>query len=338
MKKILAILMAVAMLLSMAACGTAPTPATTAGTEAADQTEGTAAAQEKFVIGICQLVPHEALDAATKGFMDRITEELGEENVEFLVELGGGDTATCAPIVNDFVAKEVDLILANATPALQAAAAATEDIPILGTSVTEYGVALELKDFAGVVGGNVSGTSDLAPLDQQAAMIKEWFPDAKNDGLLYCSAEANSKYQVETVEAELTTLGYTCTKYSFTDSNDLAAVTQAAADASDVIYIPTDNTAAAATETIDAICLEAKVPVITGEEGICKGCGIATLSISYYDLGIATGAMAVEILREGADIATMEVGYADAVKKYDAERCEALGLTPPSEEYAAIEK
>ena len=336
MRKILALLMTAAMLLSMAACGTTPAPETTAGSQGAEQTEGTAA-QEKFVIGICQLVPHDALDAATKGFMDRIIEELGEENVEFLVELGGGDTATCAPIVNDFVAKEVDLILANATPALQAAAAATDEIPILGTSVTEYGVALEIKDFNGVVGGNISGTSDLAPLDQQAAMVKEWFPDAKNVGLLYCSAESNSKYQVETVEAELTKLGYTCKMFAFADSNDLAAVTQSAADESDVIYIPTDNTAASAVETIDAICLEAKVPVIAGEEGICKGAGVATLSISYYDLGIATGAMAVEILREGADIATMEIGYAEATKKYDAERCEELGLTVP-EGYAAIEK
>ncbi len=336
MKKILAILMAVAMLLSLAACGGQQADPTTA-TQGGEQTEGTQA-QEKFVIGICQLVPHEALDAATKGFIDRVTEELGEENVEFLVEMGGGDTATCAPIVNDFVAKEVDLILANATPALQAAVSATDEIPILGTSVTEYGVALELKEFNGIVGGNVSGTSDLAPLDQQAAMIKEWFPDAKNVGLLYCSAEANSKYQVDTVKAELEAQGMTCKLFSFADTNDLQSVTQAAAEGSDVIYIPTDNAVASAVDTVDAVCEEANIPVIAGEEGICNGCGVATLSISYYDLGIATGAMAVEILREGADISTMEIGYAEAAKKYDAERCEALGLTPPSDEYVAIEK
>ena len=336
MKKILAIILAALMLLSMAACGETKQPANTTG--GAEQTEGTPAAQEKFVIGICQLVPHEALDAATKGFMDRITEELGEENVEFLVEMGGGDTATCAPIVNDFVAKEVDLILANATPALQAAAAATDEIPILGTSVTEYGVALELKEFNGVVGGNISGTSDLAPLDQQAAMVKEWFPDAKNVGLLYCSAEANSKYQVDTVKAALEAKGYTCKAYSFTDTNDVQSVAQTAADASDVLYIPTDNTAASAMPTIDQVCYDAEIPVITGEEGTCKGAGVATLSISYYDLGVVTGDMAVKLLRDGADIATMEIGYANATKKYNAERCEELGLTPPSDEYVAIEK
>lgn len=327
MKKILAILVAAAMLLSLTACGSA------------GNTEGAAGEKkEKFVIGICQLVPHEALDAATKGFMDRIKEELGEENVEFLVEMGGGDTATCAPIVTDFVSKEVDLIMANATPALQAAAAATEDIPILGTSVTEYGVALELKDFSGVVGGNISGTSDLAPLDQQAAMVKEWFPDAKEVGLLYCSAEANSKYQVDTVKTELEALGYTCKVYAFTDSNDVQSVAQTAAAASDVLYIPTDNTAASAMPTIDGVCYDENIPVITGEEGTCKGAGVATLSISYYDLGVATGDMAIKILRDGADISTMEIGYAPVIKKYNEERCTELGLTPPSDEYVAIEK
>ncbi len=336
MKKIIAFLLAAVMLLSLAACGETAADPTTAATQGGEQTEGTAA-QEKFVIGVCQLVPHEALDAATQGFIARVTEELGEENVEILVEVASGDSATCAPIINDFVAKEVDLILANATPALQAAVAATTDIPILGTSVTEYGVALDLADFAGVVGGNVSGTSDLASLEEQAAMIKEWFPEAKNVGLLYCSAEANSKYQVDTVKAKLEADGITCKEYSFADSNDLAAVTQTAADESDVIYIPTDNTAASAAETIDAICLDAGIPVIAGEEGLCKGCGVATLSISYYDLGIATGAMAVSILRDGADISTMEIQYADATKKYDAERCEELGLTVP-EGYVAIQK
>ncbi len=324
MKKLFAMLMAALMLLSMVACDSA--------------SMGENGTQDKLVIGICQLVPHEALDAATKGFIDRVTEVLGEENVEFLVEMGGGDTATCAPIVNDFVAKEVDLILANATPALQAAASATEDIPILGTSVTEYGVALEIKHFNGTVGGNISGTSDLAPLDQQAAMIKEWFPDAKNVGLLYCSAEANSKYQVDTVKAELEAKGYTCKVYSFTDSNDVQSVAQTAADASDVLYIPTDNTAASAMPTIDGVCYDAEIPVITGEEGTCKGAGVATLSISYYDLGVVTADMAVAILRDGADIATMEIGYANATKKYNADRCEELGLTPPSDEYVAIEK
>ncbi len=330
MKKILAIILAAMMLLSMAACQSAEQGGnqTESGNQAADS-------QDKFVVGVCQLTPHVALDAATEGFIDALKDALGEENVEILVEIGGGDTATCAPIVNDFVAKEVDLIMANATPALQAAAAATSDIPVLGTSVTEYGVALELENFTGVVGGNISGTSDLAPLDEQAAMIKEWFPDAKNVGLLYCSAEANSKYQVETVKAELEALGYTCEFYAFADTNDMQAVTQKAADESDVIYIPTDNAVAAATGTVDGVCRAAGVPVIAGEEGICSGCGVATLSISYYDLGVATGEMAAKILKGEADISTMEIGYAQATKKYNAEICQELNLTAP-EGYVAI--
>ncbi len=320
MRRILAIVLATMMLLSMAAC----------------QPAGDQSADEKFVVGVCQLVPHEALDAATKGFVDALKQELGDR-VEIIEKVGGGDMATCTPIVNDFVAKGVDLIMANATPALQAAAAATDEIPVLGTSVTEYGVALDLTDFSGVVGTNVSGTSDLAPLDQQAAMIKEWFPDAKNVGLLYCSAEANSLYQVEKVKSELEGMGITAKLYSFSDTNDLQTVTQTAADASDVIYIPTDNTVAAATGTVYDVCSAAKVPVIAGEEGICKGCGVATLSISYYDLGVTTGKMAAKILKGEADVSEMAIEYAPATKKYNATICQELGLTAPKG-YVAIEE
>ena len=325
MKKFLAILMAAMLLLSLAAC--TAEPATNNG-DAGDQ------AQEKYLIGICQLIKHEALDAATEGFMDALKEAFGE-NVEFDLQNASGDSNTCATIVNTFVNDEVDLIMANATPALQAAAAATDEIPILGTSVTEYGVALEIENFSGTVGTNVSGTSDLADLKAQAAMLIEWFPEAKNVGLLYCSAEANSTYQVNTVKAELEAKGLTCTLYPFADTNDLQAVTQKAADASDVIYVPTDNQCASATESIDSICRDAGVPIIAGDEGICKGCGVATLSISYYDLGYKTGEMAVKILKGEADIATMPIEYAEATKKYNAEICSALNLTAP-EGYAAI--
>lgn len=289
-----------------------------------------------YTVGICQLVTHDALDAATQGFIDALTEELGDA-VTFDVQNAAGDSNTCSTIANAFVSDKVDLILANATPALQAATAATADIPILGTSVTEYGVALDIEGFTGVVGGNVSGTSDLAPLDQQAAMIQELFPEAKNVGLVYCSAEANSQYQVDTVKACLETLGYNCTLYPFADSNDAAAVVQTAADASDVIYVPTDNTVAANTGIVDNICQPAGIPVIAGEEGIVKGCGVATLSISYYDLGVSTGKMAAKILTGEADISTMPVAYAENfTPKYNPVICEALGLTMP-ENYVAID-
>ena len=332
MKKLLALVLTGVMALSLAACGAkGEAPAAPAASAPA----ASAPAAETYTVGICQLVQHVALDAATQGFMDALNEALPGQ-VTFDNQNASNDIPMCSTIVNQFVAADVDLILANATPALQAASAATIDIPILGTSVTEYGVAMGIKDFNGTVGGNVSGTSDLAPLDQQAAMIQEWFPDAKNVGLLYCSAEANSQYQVDVVKAELEKLGYTCEFYSFSDSNDLAAVAESAAAASDVIYVPTDNTVASNAALIDNICRPAGIPVITGEEGICAICGVATLSISYYDLGVATGKMAAKILTGEADISTMPVGYAETVTpKYNADICASLNITP-LEGYEAI--
>ena len=335
MKKLLSLALASIMALSLAACG-AKEQAPAASAPAASAPAASAPdAAETYTIGICQLVQHPALDAATQGFMDALEAALPGQ-VEFDNQNASNDIPMCSTIVNQFVAADVDLIMANATPALQAASAATIDIPILGTSVTEYGVAMGIKDFNGTVGGNVSGTSDLAPLDQQAAMLKEWFPDAKNIGLLYCSAEANSQYQVDVVKAELEKLGCTATLYSFSDSNDLAAVAQNAASASDVIYVPTDNTVASNAGLIDNICRPAGVPIIAGEEGICAIAGVATLSISYYDLGVATGEMAAKVLTGEADISTMPVGYAATVTpKYNADICASLNITP-LEGYEAI--
>ena len=316
MKKFIALLMTTLMVVGLVGCGSS-------------------AKKDTYTIGICQLVQHEALDAATQGFKDAVSEALGDK-VTFKEQNAQGDSNTCSTIINSFVSDQVDLILANATPALQAAAAGTNEIPILGTSVTEYGVALEIDGFSGTVGGNISGTSDLAPLDGQANMVKELFPDAKTVGLLYCSAEANSQYQVDTIKTFLEDLGYTCEYYSFSDSNDLASVVTSAVSAVDVIYVPTDNTVASSTEIINNICLPAGIPVIAGEEGICSGCGVATLSISYYDLGYATGKMAVKVLTEGADISTMPIEYApNFVKKYNAEICDTLGVTIP-DDYVAI--
>ena len=285
-------------------------------------------------IGVIQLVQHAALDLATQGFIDAVTAAIPDAEIE--VQNASGDTAACATIANTFVSANVDLIMANATPALQAASAATADIPVLGTSITEYGVALGIDDFNGVTGINISGTSDLAPLSEQAAMVKALFPEAKKVGLLYCSAEANSIYQVKVVGEELANLGYETEEFAFTDSNDVASVTQNAADSCDVIYIPTDNTAAAYKETIGNVVIPASIPVIAGEEGICDGCGVATLTISYYDIGYKTGEMAVEILVNGADISTMPIEYAPQfVKKYNPEIAESLGVAIP-EGYEAL--
>ena len=323
MKKLISLVLAAVMALSLVACGS--------GSKDKDTDTG----DKTYKVGVVQLVQHEALDAATKGFTDALKEALGDK-VEVVKKNASGDSNNCGTIVNGFISDKVDLIMANATPALQAAASATSTIPILGTSVTDYATALDISDWTGTVGNNISGTSDLAPLDQQAAMIKELFPDAKSVGLLYCSAEPNSVYQCDVIEGYLTEEGYTVARYAFTDTNDVTSVAQSAADNSDVIYIPTDNTAASNTEAIANVVLPAQVPVVAGEEGICSGCGAATLSISYYDLGYATGEMAAKILAEGADISTMPVEFAPNVtKKYNAANCEALGITPP-DDYVAI--
>ena len=315
---------------ALTACGGSASSTAASSTASSAAASGSAAAADgqKFTVGICQLVQHAALDAATQGFEDALTASFGD-NVTFDFQNAQGDSATCATIANGFVSAGVDLIMANATPALQAAQSATNSIPVLGTSVTEYGVALGIQDFNGTPGGNVSGTSDLAPLEDQAKMLQTWFPDAKNVGLLYCSAEPNSKYQVDTVEKYLTEMGYTCKQFAFVDSNDMPAVAQEACDFCDVLYVPTDNMVASSTEVIDGIFSAAGKPIIAGEEGICKGCGVATLSISYYDLGYTTGEMAAKILTGEADVSTMPVEYAPATPKYNAEICAELGLTPP---------
>ena len=294
-KKAIALLMT-GVMLAMTACastGAAPAaaPAEDAAAEAADES---APAEEgkTYNVGICQLVQHVALDAATKGFRDALTEKLGDR-VTFDEQNAAGDTATATTICNNLVAENVDLILANATPALQSAAAATNTIPILGTAITEYGVALDIDGFDGTVGGNISGTSDLAPLDAQAAMVSELFPDAKTVGIVYCSAEPNSKYQADTVEKYLQDAGLTVTIYTFADSNDIASVMGEACANNEVLYIPTDNTAASCTEAINNVAQPAGVPIICGEEGLMSGCGVATLSIDYYGLGYTTGEMAV---------------------------------------------
>lgn len=289
----------------------------------------------KYTVGICQLVQHEALDAATKGFKDVLKEKLGDD-VEFDEQNAANDSATCATIANQFVSNKVDLIMANATPALQAAAAATADIPIVATSITDYATALEISDWTGKTGKNITGSADLAPLDKQAEMIKELFPNAKKVGILYNSGEANSKYQATVVTAALKELGIEAKEYTSADSNDLASVVTTACAEVDVIYIPTDNTMASNTGIVNNIAEPAKIPVVAGEVGICKGCGVATLSIDYYSIGKKAGEMAYEILVNGAKPGEMEIEYSDTLtKQYMASRCQTLGITVP-DTYEAI--
>ena len=285
----------------------------------------------QYTIGICQLIQHEALDVSTRGFMDALTEKLGDQ-VSFNLQNASGDTATCISIANAFIAEEVDLILANSTQALQAVYASTGDIPILGTSVTDYAAALDMDEWTGVTGVNVSGTSDLAPLQDQAELLRQLYPDARNVGLLYCSAEANSEYQAAIITGFLTGMGYRCTPYTFTDTNDVFSVTQTACAASDVIFVPTDNTVATCTQVIRNVVETERTPIIGGDSGLCSGCGVATLTIDYYDLGYATGEMAYEILVEGREISSMPVRMIPSFKYvYNAELCRYLGVNvPPS--------
>ena len=330
MRKMMAVALSAAMVLSLGACG---------GTESKDstQTGGAATTDGKvYNIGICQQLEHPALDAATEGFQAALKDKLGD-NVKFDVQNAQNEQANASTIANNFVSSNVDLILANATTALQACAAATTDIPILGTSVTDYATALEMSDWSGTTGRNISGTSDLAPLDEQENMLVELFPDAKKVAILYCSAEANSKYQATEFEKYLDEDSIEYKEFTASDSNDIGSVVQSAIEYADVIYIPTDNTMAQNTEAVNNIALPAGVPIIAGEEGICSGCGVATLSISYYDIGYKAGEMAYDILVNGADITTMQVESAPQVtKEYNKDICDQLGVSIP-DDYTAIE-
>lgn len=333
MKRIFAALTAAAMLCGLTACNTNDAAGGSSGGSSDNSGGAGSTGGKKYKVGICQLMEHPALDLATKGFQDALKEKLGD-NVEFDLQRAQGESTNCATIINSFVSQNVDLIMANATPALAAAVSGTGTIPIVGTSITSYEVALGGDEWKGK---NVTGASDLAPLAEQEDMILEIFPDAKKVGILYCSAEPNSDYQAKVIKAELEKDGIECKEYTVADSNEIQAQTQAAVgDKCDVIYIPTDNTFANAAETVKNVVVPAKVPVVAGEEGICGGCGTVTLSISYESMGYNAGLMAYEILANGKNPGEMEIGYSDTTKKYNAEICTELGITVP-EGYTAIE-
>lgn len=328
MKKLAAFLCVGAMTVAMTACGA----------KGSSETGKKAETKDVYTIGVIQLLEHPALDAATEGFQAAVKEKFGEDHVKFDVQNAQGEQNMCSTIVNNFVSSNVDLILANATLPLQTAAQATGDIPILGTSITDYATALSMSDWKGSTGINVSGTSDLAPIDEQAQLLIEVVPDAKTVGILYCSAEPNSQYQAKLFAKEMEKKGIATKEFTAADSNEIQTVTQSAVESCDAIYIPTDNTMAANTQIINNITLPAKKPVIAGEQGICEGCGLATLSISYYDLGYETGVMAHEILAEEKSIGEMEIRTAPKVTKlYNPTIAQTLGITLP-ESYEAIDQ
>ena len=344
MKKKVISLMLTALMAGTALAGCSSDGGSTSGSSASGNSSASVAESvsdsgegQTFTIGVCQQLEHAALDAATQGFRDACEELFGEGNVTVNVQNGQNEQSNCATIANDFVAQDVDLILANGTTALQCAAAATNTIPILGTSITDYGTALDISDWTGTTGTNISGTSDLAPIDEQEDMLVELLPDVKKVGILYCSAEPNSQYQAQLFEEALEEDGIEYEEYTAADSNEIQTVVTSAIETCDAIYIPTDNTMASNTQIVNNVCMPAKIPVIAGEQGICSGCGIATLSISYYDIGYTAGEMAYQVLAEGEDISTMEIQTAPEVTKmYNPTICEEFGITIP-EDYEAIE-
>ncbi len=306
MKKILSIVLAAVVLctacLSLASCG-----------EKAD-----------YTVGICQLMVHDSLDQATNGFVDALTEALAAEGktVAFDTQVAG-EAELCTTVINTFTAKSVDLIMANATPALTAAATATTKIPVLGTSVTDYE-----STFAGAVPANVSGTSDAVPFDEQAKMMIDTLGLVPGDkvGVIYCTGESNSLIQYEAVKALFEAEGIVVEAYTFSETTELQALTTSAAEECKAIYIPSDNTVAANDTIVGTICNEKNVPVYTSYGGaICY----ASLAIDYYELGVETGKMAAEVLLGTKAVSDLEVKTLTPTVVYNNELCAALGIEVP---------
>lgn len=317
MKKVLAMAVCGVMLLALfAGCGGAP------------KNDGNAA----YNIGILQLVQHDALDAACQGFQDGLKES--GLNVEFDVQNASGEQATCATIANKFVNDKKDLILAIATPAAQAAAQATKDIPILVTAVTD-------PESSGLVasnekpGGNVSGTSDMnLYMNKQLELVEKLVPGAETVGIMYCSGEDNSVLQADEAQGILEDMGYTVKIYTAADTSEIQSVTQKACSEVDAIYIPTDNTFASAMPTVSMVTTDAKIPVICGEENMALAGGLATYSVDYYSLGKMAAEQAVKILKGEAHVGDLPIGFAsedDMTYVFNEDVVAALGIEVPAD-------
>lgn len=341
MKKLMAMLMVGVLSVSMlVGCGNDTTAEETTAQETetteTEATEETASEGDTYTVGIIQLVEHQALDAATEGFETALTDKLGDK-VTFDYQNAQGESTNCATISTKFVNDGVDLIMANATSALQSAAAATNEIPIVGTSVTDF-VTANVVNSNEEPGTNVTGVSDLAPVDEQIALLQRVCPDVTKVAIVYCSSEANSVFQADLAAEYLDAAGIAYKVYTAADSNEIQAVITSAVADCDCVYIPTDNTFADNMEIVKNVTVPAGIPVICGEENMCSVGGLATLSISYYDLGYKAGEMAYEILVNGADPATMPIGFVSdgIVAKYNAEIADSINWTIP-EDLVAIE-
>ena len=317
MKRLLALVMTTLMLLSvLAGCGAAETSDT------------------GYRIGIVQLMQHIALDQATQGFQDALTEKLGDQ-VSFDVQLASGETTNCTTIVTKFVNDDVDLIMGNATPAVIAAKEATATIPIIGTSVTDY-VSPEAAIVASneAPGANVTGYSDMSDIAAHVELTQKLVPDAKTVAIVYCSAEPNSVIQGNQAEELYKDAGLTTVTLTASDVTTISTVVTAACEQADVIYIPTDNLFAENMESVKNIAEPAKIPVICGEGGMVNSGGTASVAIDYYVLGYRAGEMAYEILVNGANPATMPIGFMtadDMELVINEENAAAIGLTIPED-------
>lgn len=317
-KKFLAAAAACLMVAGLAACGNEPTPSNPD--------------EKVFQIGIVQLAEHPALDEATRGFKEFLTEKLGDK-VQFSVQNAQGEQTNCTTIVNQFVSSKVDLIMANATNAVKAAREATSDIPVVGTSVTDY-------VFSGLVasneapGANVTGASDMNPVNVQVQLMKTLCPEVKTVGIVINSGEENSAIQAEEAKTAFEAEGFTVKIYSVADTNEIQTVVTAACNEVDAFYEPTDNLIAANVPTMSNITTAAGKPVICGEGGMCESGFLATYAISYYELGRAAGEQAFNILVNGADPATTPIFFFDVSQLtlvVNEQNAAELGITIPEE-------
>ncbi|WP_346676113.1 ABC transporter substrate-binding protein [Enorma phocaeensis] len=279
------------------------------GEQGAGSGSGSAAASGSYRIGVLQLTQHAALDAANEGFIAALDEagidyEADQQNAS-------NDQNACQTIAQTFVNDGCDLILAIATPAAQAVLGATQDIPVVGTAITDF-AASGLVDSNDAPGGNLTGTSDMNPVEDQIALLQQLIPDASTVGLLFCTAESNSEIQIEMAEEALDAAGIGHERFTVSSSNEIQSVVETMVGQVDVVYAPTDNTIAAAMTQVASIANAAGVPTICGEVGMVEAGGLASVSINYYELGYRAGEMAVEILTEGADPAEMPIETMDA--------------------------
>ena len=338
MKKILATGLALSLALSLTACMGGTTSSGSAGSASsggasASASTGSASSggDGTYTIGICQQMQHVSLDEATQGFKDALTELLGEGNVEFDYQNAGGEQANCTSIVSKFVTDNVDLIMANATTAVQCAKEATTTIPIVGTSVTDY-VSTGIVDSAEAPGANVTGYSDLSDANNHVELIQQLLPEAKNVAILYSTGEENSRILAESAAAAFEAAGLTAESYTANDSNDISAVVTEACTQSDVIYVPTDNLMAANMELVKNVALNQKVPVVSCFTADENDGALLSISISYYTMGRLAGEMAYEILTEGADPAAMPIGVMsveDMDVTINQSVADELGITIP---------